>query len=84
MLKLCKSLRCAAYTAVLLAAAGCSIIVPDRYQKPGVKLTTAAHDYNRCLRQADADGVFTQRTDSRVRAKIDRCMELNGYTIVDR
>jgi len=83
MLNLTWLLRLAACTAVLFAATACSTMVPDRYRKPGVKVITASHDYNRCLRQADADGIFTQEIDCRVRAMIDKCMELSGYTIGD-
>lgn len=85
MLNLSGSLRLAACTAVLLVATACStMIVPDRYIKPGVKVITASRDYNRCLRQADADGIFTQKTDRRVTAMIDKCMEDTGYTIIRR
>jgi hypothetical protein len=82
MLILSGSLQLAVCTTVLLVATACSAILPDRYKKPGVKLNTAGHDYNRCLRQADADGIFTQKRDRRINAMIDKCMEANGYTIV--
>jgi len=80
MLNLSRCLRLAACTAVLLVVTACSL-APEKYVKPGVKQTTLARDYNRCLRRADADGVLTTKIDRRLAAIIDQCMKDNGYSI---